>query len=442
MTRLLLSISPLLFLLPASNGVAAQPVVDGTAAGDEAFYGAARSIQNTDSQFGNATNGDLRYANGGSEIDQVFGAIADGRLFVMIAGNLETNFNKLEVFIDSEPGGMNQLDGANLPGQVDPFCCPEEPGSVGALQQMSGLRFDAGFVADHYLTFSNGNHTFGPAGNQTTTYTLSAFYADLTSGAGGQKSEIGFQYRAQGLEPGLGQGEPIDQFNNGCLSPADTNCNPPEHEFAEPVDTVNDPSNSKNHRNLANDIGFLMAVDNSNTQGVVLGSGATTGNPQDVLTGIEFSIPLAQLGSPTGAIKLTAFINNGPHTFVSNQFSGTGILQSNRGNPSSLNLATIAGDQFVSITQPADFDRDGDVDAIDLATWESSYGLTAGGDANGDGFSDGRDFLAWQRQYSGQLGSSVSVQAVPEPQALSLVLASLMCLPVAQRMSRRLIRTR
>ena len=366
MIRSFLTVCVCILAALPSGQVAAQPVVDGTAVGDEAFYGAARSIQNTNSHFGNATNGDLRYANSGSEIDQVFGAIADGRLFVTIAGNVESNFNKLEVFIDSEPGGMNQLDGSNLPGQVDPFCCPSEPSSVGALQQMSGLRFDAGFFADHYLTFSNGNHTFGTPGSQVTTYTLSAFYADLTAGTGGQKSELGFQYRAQGVEPGLGQGEPIDQFNNGCVSPADTNCNPPEHEFAEPVDFANDPSNTKNHRDLANDIGFLMAVNNSNTQGVNFGTGAATGNPQDVLTGIEFSIPLSQLGNPAGAVKLTAFINNGPHTFVSNQFSGTGILQSNRGNPTTLNLASIAGDQFVSITQPADFDRDGDVDSVDL----------------------------------------------------------------------------
>jgi len=404
----------LLALLPGK--AIAHPAVDGTVAGDEAFYGTARSIQDTNSQYGNATNGDLRYANGGSEIDQVFAAIAGDRLFVLVAGNLESNFNKLEVFIDSVPGGMNQLVGSNLPAQVDPFCCPGTPPSTGALQQMNGLRFDAGFEADRYLTFSNGNHTFGNPSNSVTTWTLSAFYADLTSGPGGQKSEIGFQYNASGIEPGLEQGEPIDQFNNGCSGPDDTACNPPEHEFAEPVDTVSDPSNTRNHRDLANDIDFRMAINNSNTQGVVFGTGPTGGNPQDVLTGIEFSVPLTELGSPSGPIKIAAFINNGPHDFVSNQFAGDGILQGNLGsNLAAINLGNIAGDQSVTVTLPADFDRDGDVDHTDLSTWESSFGVDSGGDTNGDGDSNGMDFLNWQQQYTGVLDPLTFAETVPEP---------------------------
>ena len=45
-----------------------------------------------------------RVASSGSEIDQVFAQVADGRLNVLITGNLESNFNKLNVFIDSNPG--------------------------------------------------------------------------------------------------------------------------------------------------------------------------------------------------------------------------------------------------------------------------------------------------------------------------------------------------
>ena len=47
--------------------------------------------------------------------------------------------------------------------------------------------------------------------------------------------------------------------------PTDTNCMPPEHEFAEPIDTVNDPNNDRGHRDFLNDVGLLMAIDNSNT---------------------------------------------------------------------------------------------------------------------------------------------------------------------------------
>ena len=159
----------------------AQIAVDGDLGGDEVDYGPALSVQNTNTGYGNATNGDSRYANGGSEIDQVFARVMADRLFVLVTGNLESNFNKLNVFIDSVPGGKNQIVGIDLPSQVDPYCCS----GTGALQRFNGLRFDAGFEADHYLTFSNGNHTFGSGIN---IWTLSAYYADLTHGPGGAKT--------------------------------------------------------------------------------------------------------------------------------------------------------------------------------------------------------------------------------------------------------------
>lgn len=100
-----------------------QIAIDGTYVGDEAAYGAARSVQNTNTGYGNSTNGDPRAAKSGSEIDQVFAAVRGDRLYVLVTGNLEDNFNKLNVFIDSAPGGVNQLVGGSLPAQVDPYCC-------------------------------------------------------------------------------------------------------------------------------------------------------------------------------------------------------------------------------------------------------------------------------------------------------------------------------
>lgn len=71
----------------------------------------------------------------------------------------------------------------------------------------------------------------------------------------------------------------------------------------------------------------------------------------------------------------------------------------------------------------ADFDEDTDVDADDLATWETFYSLASGatksqGDADGDEDVDGNDFLVWQQQYTGTI---VPIAAVPEPAALALV---------------------
>ena len=63
-------------------------------------------------------------------------------------------------------------------------------------------------------------------------------------------------------------------------------------------------------------------------------------------------------GSPTGDVKIAAFIGNGNHGKVSNQFAGVGVLSGNLGSPGAINLANIAGYQFVSVGTPsADFVR-------------------------------------------------------------------------------------
>jgi len=63
----------------------------------------------------------------------------------------------------------------------------------------------------------------------------------------------------------------------------------------------------------------------------------------------------------------------------------------------------------------ADFDIDGDVDASDLALWETSFGVNPTADSNGNGVSDGADFLAWQRQWTGSGTSPETSLGVPEP---------------------------
>lgn len=73
----------------------------------------------------------------------------------------------------------------------------------------------------------------------------------------------------------------------------------------------------------------------------------------------------------------------------------------------------------------ADFDVDGDVDAVDLTFWHGGFGLTAGasqdeGDADKDGDVDGRDFLIWQRQLGLNISPTATAQAVPEVQTLLL----------------------
>lgn len=110
----------------------AAPTVDGT---KDAAYGSALAVQTVDTGFGDAN------PNNGSELDAGYGLIDGGNLYLMLTGNLEANFNKLEIFIDSKAGGQNVFDSSGNDG-------------AGA---MDGLVFDAGFTADYHLIARRGN---------------------------------------------------------------------------------------------------------------------------------------------------------------------------------------------------------------------------------------------------------------------------------------------
>ena len=126
-----------LLALGAIAANAAAVVVDGTA---EAAYGSALFTQQNTTQFGNNNDNSFNTANG-SEIDQAFG-LNDGTNFAFtVAGNLESNFNKFVVFIDSKAGGFNTIAGDNASG--DDF---------GWLNgNAAGLTFDTGFDADYAI---------------------------------------------------------------------------------------------------------------------------------------------------------------------------------------------------------------------------------------------------------------------------------------------------
>jgi hypothetical protein len=105
--------------------------VDGT---KDAGYGGALAVQTVETQFGDAN------PNGGSEWDAGYGLIEGGRLYLMLTGNLEANFNKLEIFIDSAAGGQSVFDSS---------------GNDNA-NRMDGLVFDAGFTADYHIIARRG----------------------------------------------------------------------------------------------------------------------------------------------------------------------------------------------------------------------------------------------------------------------------------------------
>ncbi len=437
--------------LVAASTASAQIVVDGTA---EAAYGPALSTQNTDTMFGNSTDADPRTSAGGSELDQVFGVIEGGFLYLTFAGNMENNFNKFEIFIDSIDGvGQNTLDGPNLPAAVDAFCCGGFGTTDGALQRMSGMTFDAGFAPDYYITIANGTESSGDPLGPASGWIATAHFAELNNGAaganirvGGVLDPFGDELQADGItSQGLPTGTMIDQNNNDPGSIA-------LHEFFEPLDVLGDPFNDRNHRDMDNAIGMLLGVNQSNVAGVngcgdaLTCAAGQTGDPENVVTGYELAIPLASLGlgapAALGApldpiIKVTAFINGGGHDFAANQFSGVGVLDANlgsgdgtfTGNLANLDLSAIAGDQFVTIGGPTalvgDLDGDGFVGINDLnivlGAWNQNVPpANPLADPSGDGFVGIDDLNTVLGNWNAGTPPTGGA-AVPEPATLALL---------------------
>ena len=138
-------------------------------------------------------------------------------------------------------------------------------------------------------------------------------------------------------------------------------------------------------------------------------------------------------------VEMTQLIPGQPFTIPDRDVPFSGILAD--GSPFSFMLISEHPDQqgpdvdhfdvaailTVTLLHAADFDSDGDVDEMDLARWEASYGVDDLADADGDGDSDGDDFLAWQSQYTGPLDAFAATIPVPEPQAAVLLLVAGMC---------------
>ncbi len=142
----------------------------------DAAYGDALAVQNTQTQFGDSNLGSLSFANG-SELNVAHGFVDTdaGVLRLFIGGNLESNFNKFELFIDYTSGGQNKLRGDNPDVDFNGLNRMGDDGSG------NGLTFDAGFEADFYLTFTCGNSPLATFANT----------ASLLTNGGGSGGFIG-----------------------------------------------------------------------------------------------------------------------------------------------------------------------------------------------------------------------------------------------------------
>ncbi len=156
--------------LVATCGLAiAAPVIDGTR---DAQYGAPIAVQQNSTGFGDNNLGQVGPANG-SELDAGYGFVEAGNLHLFLAGNLESNFNKVEIFFDTVAGGQNKLRGDNANVDFNGLNRMGDDGSG------NGLRFDTGYTADFFLSAS-GNGT-----------DLFANYATLPTGGGGSGNFLG-----------------------------------------------------------------------------------------------------------------------------------------------------------------------------------------------------------------------------------------------------------
>jgi len=336
--------SILLTAVLSVSTVHGQITIDGTL---DAGYGAAIAVQSVQTQFGDSDG-----IAGGSELDAAYAVIEAGNLNLLLTGNLENNFNKLNIFIDSVAGGQNVIGPDTDNGGVNPT-------NDGWAQAHNGLTFDTGFSPDYLVIARNGDFggprfdfDFNSVGNDgTVEATLDVFGGTF-----------------EGNATGVGAS------------------------------------------------GLSVAFDNSNIEGVAGGTLAADATAAEaVSTGLEISIPLSALGNPSpgSSILISAQINGSNHDFLSNQIlGGLEAPQENLGGDGAsgftgdlagVDLTQFAGDQFFSITVPGgvavtgDFDGDGDVDIDDLDRYIANLGVPATGadaelDLNGDGTVDSADF--------------------------------------------------
>ncbi|MEM8782597.1 MAG: hypothetical protein AAGE65_07025 [Planctomycetota bacterium] len=302
--------------------VGAGQQIDGSR---DAVYGPALAVQTVPTGFGDAQS-----SNGigsGGELNAAYAAVRDDRLHVLITGNLENNFNKLNVFIDSRPGGENTLS-ANPAYDFENIS-----------RNFAGLTFDEGFDADLHLYARWG----GLTGN--------VFTVDLVDRNSGSTTIFG-----NGDTASQGVGTAIQ---SGTIAPTDAGLG---------------STGTGETRNLTPfltqpvDFGF----NNTNVAGVGALPPAATPLPADmaaalaVTTGFEFSIALQDLAGPNGelhdAIDLHVAYGNPNHNFYSNQILGSLPLGTANlggdgngnftGNLAGIDFAAIPGPQFFSVPLP------------------------------------------------------------------------------------------
>jgi hypothetical protein len=275
-----------MLLIAATPLVEAQYVLDGSR---DAGYGAPLAVQTVETGFGDNDN----------ELNAAYIAIAAGNLHLLLTGQTENNFNNLNIFIDSVPGGQNVVENDANNGGTN----PENANWAG---KYAGFTFDAGFAADYLIIARNGS-------------------------AGGDQFNLDFAT----LGGGLGAFEASTDIFGGSLTGVNA---------------------------AVGAAGLGVAYDNSNLAGVLGGTAAADQvAAAAVTTGFEFVIPLAAIGNPGAGdtIRITTHINGSNHDYLSNQsLAGYPAPQVNLGGDGAggfngtvgqIDLNDYAGNQYFGV---------------------------------------------------------------------------------------------
>ncbi len=258
----------------------AQVVVDGSL---DAEYGLPNAVQNTQTAFGDSTIGMPDFANG-SEIDGGHSLISNGYLYIFLPGNLESIFNKVDIFIDARAGGQNTLRSDNPDVDFDGLNRMGDDGSG------NGLTFDAGFEADMWISMTCGGDIFATYANYAELHTTGAGFG-MNVGAG-TSGEAGAIVGKTGLTLAL------------------------------------------DNSNIAG-VGY--------GEGIGCGEGVVTG--VEVAIPLYLFDWDGAAGDIT-SVKICAFINNGAHDYMSNQVIGGIGGGPNLEDPRFVNFETIPGNQY------------------------------------------------------------------------------------------------
>jgi hypothetical protein len=151
---------------------ASAVTLDGSIAGDGYTL---FSTQTVNTQFGDAS------PDGGSELNAAWAQIQGSTLYLTLTGNLEGNFNKLNVFIDSVPGGENVITNDINNGGNNPT-------NDGWASKYAGFTFVSGFTADYLMIMRNGNGNqfdfdFNSVGNTSVVEASGNIFSGSTQGS-------------------------------------------------------------------------------------------------------------------------------------------------------------------------------------------------------------------------------------------------------------------